>query len=246
MTNKKCTSKLGPENCGREDCPERGLYRMNVEVPKSFTAQASARPQPKVPFGAWTSKDTELLKTIHGSKLYGLDHAESDDDFYIITPTVRVARRERHARMINAKQTIRGKDDTTVMDFASFIKLCGDGVPQSLEAMYSREAESEYFEDYRRGYFCSDPAVIHTYMRTIKAFSMTEKQPFKRRRHSLRLALNLESILYTGRFDPKLKPAEISKITRFAEKGSTDYFKELKAVSPIEVDWDNDFNEKHG
>jgi hypothetical protein len=118
------------------------------------------------------------------------------------------------------------------------------GVPQSLEAMFSQKAVSPFFEEYRQGWYASDPTVIHTYMRTIKSFSLSEndsklkdKDKFKRKRHALRLALNLEELLYRGRFNPTLTPVVAERITRFAEKEGNDYISELKAVSPIEVDW---------
>lgn len=231
---RRCQAKGGPAECGNPNCPEK-MDTMVFEIPKAFEAHAS-RPKPTLPvFGAWTEKDTQLLRTIHGSKLYGLDHAGSDDDFYVVTPTVKVAK---NARKNNARQSISGNLDTVFVDFKTFTRLAGEGVPQALEAMYSRKGLSEYFEDYRQGYFSSDPVVIHTYMRTMKSFSLTEKAPFKRKRHALRLALNLEEILYTGRFNPTLSSDNASKITRYASYDTPAYFKELRAVSPIEVDWE--------
>jgi len=230
-TQGKCRAQGGFENCHRPDCPERRAFETSYDVPASFGAARFPKAAPLPVLGAWTEKDTELFKTIHGSKLYGLSHKGSDDDFYVITPTRRVA------RAINAKQKIDGKNDTTSMDFASFISLSQRGVPQALEAMFSKKAESPYFEEYRQGYFASDPVVIHTYMRTIKSFSLSTKDPFKRKRHAMRIALNLEELIYTGRFNPTLSKINAMKITRLAEKEGDDYIKELKSISPIEVDW---------
>lgn len=232
-SNKKCQAAKGPAFCHNPNCPEK-TSSPNFLVPTSFTAQAS-RPPAQPTFGAWTEKDTVLLKTIHGSKLYGLDHAGSDDDFYVVTPTVRVAR---VSRKNHVKQTITGNLDTVYVDFKTFTRLASEGVPQALEAMYSKKNVSEFFEDYRQGYFCSDPIVLHTYMRTMKSFSLTEKLPFKRKRHALRLALNLEEILYTGRFNPTLRPDQAARITKYAEYDTNKYFRELKAISPLEVDWE--------
>lgn len=231
---RKCQAKGGPAFCKNPKCPEK-MDSMNFEIPKAFEVH-SQRTLPKLPvFGAWTEKDTELLKTIHGSKLYGLAHAGSDDDFYVVTPTVKVAR---NARKNNARQSISGNLDTVYVDFKTFTRLASEGVPQALEAMYSRQSESEYFEDYRRGYFSSDPVVIHTYMRTMKSFSLTEKDTYKRKRHALRLALNLEEILYTGRFNPTLNAENANRISRYASYDTPEYFRELRSVSPIEVDWE--------
>lgn len=232
--SKKCQSQYGVSGCGDPNCPELSNFVPDYQIPKSFETQSSLRPKPSKPIGSWTNADTVLLKTEHGSKLYGLSHANSDDDFFIITPTRYVAR---NSRRNNASQVFEGNNDIVYMDFKTFTNLASEGVPQVLETMYSRKAESEFFEDYRQGYFCSDPNVIHRYMKTIKSFSMTEKNPFKTRRHALRLALNLEEILYTGRFNPTLSASNVAKISRYAAYSPDKYFTELEKISPIEVSW---------
>ena len=227
--NLKCRAAGGPENCNDPNCPEL-RNRMNIEIPDSFQTLLASKPKLEIPTG-WGNEKTELLKTVHGSRLYGLSHANSDEDWYVVTPTRYASRKFR-------KQTIQGDQDVTYMDFKSFQQLADKGVPQALETMFSKKAVSPYFQDYREGYNASGPEVIHTYMRTIKSFSLTEKDPFKRRRHALRLALNMEEILYTGRFDPTLKKHQVDQITRYAEKPTQAYLRELKSVSPIEVDWE--------
>lgn len=227
----KCTAEGGPANCGRANCPER-IEIVDYQIPDVLIHSLAERRSLPTPLGAWTNEDTILFKTVAGSKLYGIAKAASDDDFYIITPTKYTARK------INAQQKIEGNDDTTSMDFKSFVTLAGKGVPQTLEAMFSRKSRSDFFEDYRQGYFASDPEVIHTYMKTIKSFSLSDKDPFKRKRHALRLALNLEEILYTGRFNPTLSAGNARRITQFAQKEGSAYFAELKKICPIEVDWD--------
>lgn len=234
MGNKKCSAAGGPENCGRSNCPER-VNIVDYNIPDVFIQQTHLNTKPVIPFGAWTNKDTVLFKTIHGSKLYGLANAGSDDDFYVITPT------RYTSRQINAKQTIQGTNDVTAVDFSSFVKLVNNGVPQALEAMFSRKAKSDFFEDYRQAYYASDPQVIHTYMRTIKAFSLSSGN-YKRRRHALRLCINLEELLYSGRFNPTLSKANAIRISRIAFKEDKQYLAELKKMSPIEVDWDNNIS----
>lgn len=240
MSNdKKCTAEGGPANCGRANCPER-IEIVDYQIPNVLAHSLAERRSLSVPLGAWTNEDTVLFKTVHGSKLYGLAKTTSDDDFYIVTPTKYTARK------INAKQKIEGNDDTTSMDFASFVTLAKRGVPQTLETMFSRKSRSDFFEDYRQGYYASDPEVIHTYMRTIKSFSLSPKDPYKRKRHALRLSINLEELLYTGRFNPTLSSANAIRITRLAQKEGIEYFKELKKICPIEVDWENLVtNQKH-
>ena len=227
---RKCQAEGGVANCKDPRCPEKLANEM-FEVPSFFKPEVFPK-EKKIAQGSWSNKDTVLFKTIHGSKLYGLNHADSDDDYYVVTPTRYVSRK------INAKQTIIGNDDVVAIDFKSFVTLAHNGVPQALETMFSRASKSDFFEDYRTNYFASDPAVIHTYMRTIKSFSLSDKHGFKRRRHALRLSLNLEENLYTGRFNPTLSQANALKITRLAEKEGNDYIKELKAICPIGVDWE--------
>ena len=228
-TVRKCQAEGGVENCTSPNCPEK-MMSESFSVPSFFTPETFPAER-KIVQGAWSNSDTVLFKTIIGSKLYGLSHADSDNDYYIITPTRYVSRK------LNVQQKITGKEDIVAVDFRSFVELARKGAPQALEAMFSRASKSEFFEDYRTNYYASDPEVIHTYMRTIKSFSLTEVDGFKRRRHALRLALNLEELLYTGRFNPTLSSSHVSKISSLAKKEGNDYIKELKALSPIEVDW---------
>lgn len=230
----KCQAKGGPETCTNPKCPERTPH---FAVPLSYKTLALKPTSTPTP-GAWTDKDTVLFKTIHGSTLYGLNHSQSDEDYYVVTPTRYVARA---SRKNNVRQSISGDLDTVFIDFKTFTRLASEGVPQALEAMYSRKSESPFFEDYRTHYFSSDPTVLHTYMRTMKSFSLTEGEPktvFKRRRHALRLALNMQEMLYTGRFNPTLKTVEAERITKYAGYETNQYFTELKALSLLEVDWE--------
>lgn len=234
-TTKKCQAKGGPANCVNPQCPEKQFH---FETPASFIKQA-ARPKPKTP-GAWSNEGTVLFRTQTGSKLYGLDTADSDDDFYVITPSKYVARQSRKS----ARQSFAGDADTVYMDFRTFNHLATfEGAPTVLEVMFSRKSVSDYFEDYRQNFFCSDPVVLHKYMKTIKTFSLWKKEDkiFKMRRHALRVSTNLEEILYTGRFNPTLSPTVASRITRFAGLDDEKYLRELKAMCPIEVDWDEIF-----
>lgn len=234
-TIRKCQAKGGVASCKDPNCPEKTTL-LDLNLPSFYTPEVFPKPVKPTP-GAWTEKDTVLFKTIHGSRLYGLNTDSSDEDYYVVTPTRKVS------RQINAKQTIIGDQDVVAVDFKSFTTLAQKGVPQALETMFSQASKSDFFEDYRQNYYASDPEVIHTYMRTIKSFSLTERDPFKRKRHALRLSLNLEELMYTGRFNPTLKPEDAMRITRLAKKEGWGYWKELKAICPIEVDWDESYAE---
>lgn len=234
MTNdkpRKCQANGGVSQCKDPNCPEKRGAVLSVEPPSQFK-QLSSLAKPVVPFGAWSDKDTVLLKTIHGSRLYGLNHADSDDDYYVVTPTVRTK------KTLNAKHKIDGDLDIVTVDFASFVTMAENGVPQSLETMFSKKTESPFFEEYRTSWFASDPRVIDRYIRTIKSFSLddTSKQE-KYQRHAIRLSLNLEQLVYTGRFDPTLNTSDVRMVKRLGQMPKAEFMKELNAVNPFDLDW---------
>lgn len=142
-----------------------------------------------------------LFRTIHGSKLYNLDHKDSDTDYYTVIPT-RPRRRKKYA-----KQTIKDGLDSMVIDLSTFRVYCDMGVPQALEALFSPVPEVDHIDDFRNSYRIDTGAVVERYRRTIKSFSNGED--FKKRRHALRLALNLTEAVETGRFNPRLSPADV-------------------------------------
>jgi predicted nucleotidyltransferase len=136
-----------------------------------------------------------LYKTIHGSKLYGLSHENSDDDFYTVVSKVKTAK----ARYSTHK--IIGSEDSVVVDFGTWLMQCEKGVPQALEAMFSETPLVDKIPELRRG-FRVGTEVYDTYLRTIKSSALTGD--FKKKRHSLRLAFNMKSIRQRGRFNPTL------------------------------------------
>ena len=138
-----------------------------------------------------------LLRTIHGSRLYGLSHSDSDYDYFEVYGW----------KKFRGKQKIADGDDRTRQSYDRFMRYCEKGVPQYLEAMFSRQADVDHFPfnrltDYGVDYY----NVRDTYMRTIKSFwiSGCEEDSYKKRRHSVRLAMNLTEIYRSGKFDPTL------------------------------------------
>lgn len=166
---------------------------------------------------------TVLLKTVHGSHLYGLNHEGSDLDYYIVTSSG------------NSKQSIKDGIDTNTVSFDKFVKLCFDGVPQALEAMFSQVAEIDEISYFRNGYRAGGSKVIDTYRRTIKSLSYDERHTVKYRRHAVRMALNLNDIVRHGRFNPTLSGSD-RVVVKYVAQLSTDYFKEqINGLSPIEI-----------
>lgn len=156
-----------------------------------------------------------LLKTIHGSHLYGLAHENSDEDWYVVTLDGR------------SKQGIVDGIDTNRVTLEQFQKSIAKGVPQAVEALYSPYAEfdsqwEEYFRGLRPGW-----ELVQTYRRTINNFGLhwggrhgsaleraktTDK--VKLRRHALRLCVNLSEFVSCGRIWPVLSEYHKELITR--------------------------------
>lgn len=158
--------------------------------------------------------DTILFRTIHGSHLYGLAHAESDKDFYTV-----VSREKRGARKKYAKQSIKDGIDSMTVDLSTFMHMCEEGVPQALEAMFSPTdmVEIDTIEALRRGYRVNTAKATRTYRRTIRNFAEGD---FKKRRHAARLAINMSEFQETGRFNPQLNQLGIFYCNKMA--GLTD------------------------
>lgn len=155
---------------------------------------------------------TVLFSTPHGSHLYGLAHAGSDRDHYtVVTRLPHVAHNGTRARY--ARQTIRGDQDTFVIDLSTWLLLCTKGVPQALEAMWSTTPEVDLLGAFRASYRAGPP-VLSTYLRTIRSFAGAGD--FKRRRHAARLALNAHAILCDGRFNPRLTAEQIEFVNAIA------------------------------
>lgn len=164
-----------------------------------------------------------LFKTVHGSRLYGLAHAGSDEDFYtVVSKKPYTGKGQGKARY--AKQTIVGDEDSMIVDFGTWVEMCRSGVPQALEAMFSdMTVGDDRIADFRRG-FRVGTEVYERYFRTIKSFALAEDDTRKKRRHALRLALNLNEMARTGRFNPTLSAEDARYITWMSHKTHEDVY----------------------
>lgn len=161
-----------------------------------------------------------LFKTVHGSRLYGLAHADSDEDFYtVVTKKPYTGRGQGKAKF--AKQTIVGDEDSMLLDMGTWIEQCRRGVPQALEAMFSQQPIEDNIASFRAGYRAGTE-VYSRYFRTIKSFALQEE--YKKKRHALRLALNLNEMARTGRFNPTLSPEDAAYVSLYATKGNDDVY----------------------
>jgi len=168
-----------------------------------------------------------LLRTIHGSHLYGLSRAESDEDWFVVIPT------DRGKRKRNANQTIINGIDTTVMDMSTFMASCEKGVPQCLEALFSPVPEVDNIAEFRHNWTVNLPGAVETYRRTVKSFAL--EGGLKRRRHALRLAYNLNHLMEHGRFNPTLNQYVVNYINAVSNSDDVSYFRQLSL-------WGHEFN----
>lgn len=170
-----------------------------------------------------------LFKTVHGSKLYGLSHAGSDDDFYVVVNTRRTAK----ARY--AKQSIVNGIDTTTVDVGTWVNMCQSGVPQALEAMFSTRPvfEAEGMSEFRAAFRMGSSA-RGKYYRTMDNF--LADVDFKRNRHALRLALNLREGLRFERFNPTLSHEEVAWVNWTVTHLSLDNLRRL-CLDSIPGEW---------
>lgn len=135
-----------------------------------------------------------LLKTVRGSRLYGLHTDNSDYDYF-----------EVYSGKSRMRQSIVGKQDVVRCSLDQFINGVASGTPEYLEALYS-----PYKTVDRLDHLSLHPSywtTVNTYLRTIKSFwrdDPTAPRNFKLRRHSARLALNLQEFMEKGYFNPVL------------------------------------------
>ncbi len=111
--------------------------------------------------------------------------------------------------------------DSVVLDFGTWLKQCREGVPQALEAMFSNMAVHDELGAFRANYRVGTQ-VFETYYRTIKSFALQEE--YKKKRHALRLALNLQEMGETGRFSPTLSAEDARYVSDMATKSNNDVY----------------------
>lgn len=145
-----------------------------------------------------------LLRTVHGSHLYGLNHPGSDLDYYEVRLGMPGIRKRK------GRQTIVGNLDTHVVDLSTFREFCDLGVPQALEALFSPVAEVDLLTAFRFNYYVNLSAARATYERTARNFEKSENP--KMQRHARRLRMNLETMMEFGRFNPQLTPSQLKEL----------------------------------
>lgn len=170
----------------------------------------------------------DLLITVHGSHLYGLNHAQSDVDTVIIRDSIaqEIGHRQRKAIVTHTPE-----NDLSIFSLSSMMRLADKGIPRMLEVMYSPVATVDLIKDMRMGYHAGEAALINGYRFSIQSFN---KFNFKRRRHMLREIVNLnEALDKNGRFNPYLSERDAEMITYLAN--SKHFIAHLREMMPVEL-----------
>lgn len=191
--------------------------------------------------------ENTLLLTPSGSRLYGLAHANSDEDYYRVVPDEFYwkavgAFPTGKPKMLIAQHINNGIDELTV-SFKTFSILAMNGTPQTLEAMFSEQATIDRLDAFRKDYFAGmgHDSMIERYRKTIHTFIYGN---FKSRRHALRLSLNLnESMINGGRFNPTLTAKEVDYISKMAASTPDEYIAGLVAMNHYQISDSFDMDE---
>lgn len=148
-----------------------------------------------------------IFYTVHGSNLYGLAHKSSDMDLFIVTSNTG----ERYA-----KHYVENGVDVCEMSLGVFLDRVYSGSHQAVEALFSQGKVwvDERYKPMLDSVKVTGPIVEQKYRRTIRKFCFGD---FKRRRHAMRLALNLHQIHEVGRFNPTLTAEQVLAINVVAE-----------------------------
>lgn len=155
------------------------------------------------------AETTLIFQTVHGSHLYGLDHEGSDHDIYQVY--------EGSGTHLNQTITQHGLD-ICVGTLEAFTRRALTGSHQSVEALFSPVKEfspgmEAKYGAYLEGFRVTGAEVFAKYERTIHKFCFGD---FKRRRHAVRLALNLDGLRRHGYFNPRLSEADRQLVTSVA------------------------------
>lgn len=166
-----------------------------------------------------------ILRTIHGSRLYGTSHDGSDYDWYTVTSDGK-----------RPRQSIVGDQDNVILPYHDFLKQVRRGVPQACEALWSPEAQihPDYLV-FLRSIRLWGGDVADRHERTVRSFCYGD---FKRRRHAVRMGWNLMNLRQQGWYYPRMNAEQV----RIAEHlANAWYGDELAAI--LEVDKPSDAGE---
>lgn len=151
----------------------------------------------------------ELFRTVHGSRLYGLAHENSDQDLFVVTDS----------ESIRSAHRMDGPVDTVTLGMHEFLRKVAGGSHQSCEALFSPYQEwtaaGAAWRPHLAGIVVGGADAFAKYERTIKKFSFGD---FKKRRHAVRLAQNLGELRRSGQFNPAMTGIQIAEANDLATR----------------------------
>lgn len=171
-----------------------------------------------------------LLRVQAGSRLYGYATDASDDDYFEVhTEPFMIATRDAPRQV---RQTIVDGIDTIQMTLSHFMERADAGSHQALDAMFAAEPLIDLLGGFRTSYHAGF-AVVPAYERIITKFAL--QTGFRKQRHALRAAFNLQDILETGRYQPELSAERIAFIMEHAVKPYEQFRDVLVEVAPTDI-----------
>ena len=150
-----------------------------------------------------------IFQTVHGSRLYGFDHKDSDYDLFKVY----------EGKDRKLYQSVVGKNDVVIGTLEGVVLRAFSGSHQSAAAIFSPKKEwapgmEEKWGPYLKNIRLGVEAQIK-YERTIKKFVYGD---FKKRRHAARLAHNLRGLkMNGGQFSPRLPQIDASLCAAYAQ-----------------------------
>ena len=151
--------------------------------------------------------------TVHGSRLYGLDHAGSDKDSMIVYNDHRRAKHKKN-----------GDEDVIHVGIFDLIEKAYDGSHQFVEGIFSQK-KTWHDETYRpliESLVIPGAHVAEKYERTIKKLCYENT---KLRRHAVRLWLGLNQLRASGKMNPTLNAVQASNVRLLADFARDDTLK---------------------
>lgn len=192
-------------------------------------------------------EENTVLLTHGGSIMYGLNHADSDEDFYRVVPDelywLAIGSYPRGNPHNLALHTIIDGVDQTLVSEKTFHKFCFEGIPQALEAMFAPLTLIDKIESFRNDYFAglNLDHMCGKYTRTIKSFAYGNT---KKRQHALRLSFNLAEAMETGgRFNPKLSEEQVAFVRAKARSTPDEFIHAIQEINYFTIDDDWNWDE---
>jgi hypothetical protein len=183
-------------------------------------------------------KTKVILRTVHGSHLYGLANTDSDYDFYEIFDFIN----KRYRPKKETYQQIVDDVDEVRISKERFTNICFKGVPQAVEVLFAPPEAwvvengwvdiSAQIKSELRNHM---PDILDTYRRTALNFFYSSKNKEKKRRHAFRLVLNAQELKAAGVMHSRLNNEQVELINEL----TTSFYSEEKFKDMVYVTFES-------